>query len=393
MLDLKLLNNELIARKDDIIKFEQKASSVSKEYMDRLPAIDSMDRPVNRQLPGYSGCKILEEGPLLHPFTTRFLSRQDATDWAMRVLKNMTVAAVDGSQIYPSRQFSVPIGLAQAGIVVNRHVSVGSFSSSSKMSLIIPGDFEDAGGMYAYSQAPVSLKRHELECDRIVEFMRSEPGSIVFFDGSIVMSFINQIDDDKIRSRYADAIVSILNASIETKTPVVAYTDMSLNKDLINMMRLYFRLPPTSHLTDTYLLKGLLKWGDRTRTFICDRDDRPVKNSDASNKNNRSVLDLYGDHRDTIAFFYIQSSGGLPSKVEIPLWCHDAGMIDRIADVVRAQCIVRPGYPDIIHRSHDYCKIGHADADMFNGVIESFAGRNNVKIYKSAKEFNKLLEA
>ena len=172
--------------------------------------------------------------------------------------------------------------------------------------------------------------------------MHENPGKLVFLDGSLVISFINQFDD-KIRQKYADSIVEILKASEMTHTPVAAYTDMSLNKDIVTLMKKHFKLRPTTHLTDAYLIKDLFKWGDRTRAFLSDRDDR-MKMNDATN-DNPSVLDLYGPYKDSIAFFYIQSSGGLPSKVEMPKWAFEAGMADYVADVVRAECIIRPGIP------------------------------------------------
>ena len=260
----------------------------------------------------------------------------------MSVLKDQTIAAVDGSQILPSRRYSVPIGVAQAGLVINQHTGLDGFSTSQKLSIIIPKDFEDQGGVSAYSQTPVSLRRHQLECEQIIRFMHENPGKLVFLDGSLVMSFINQFDE-QIRKLYADSIVELLKASEETRTPVAAYTDMSLNKDIVTLMKKHFKLRPTTHLTDAHLIKDLFKWGDRTRAFLSDRDDR-MKTNDVSNEN-PSVLDLYGPYRDTIAFFYIQSSGGLPSKVEMPKWAFEAGMADDIADVVRAECIIRPDTP------------------------------------------------
>ncbi len=322
MLDLKLLSNELSDRKDDIVGFEQEASDLMDSYKLKLSAMDFLDKKINDPLGQYSGSKVLEEGPFIRRYRQQFVSRSKATDWAMEILKDKTIAAVDGSQILPSRRYSVPIGVAQAGLVINRHTRPDGFSTSQKLSLIIPSDFDDYNGVSAYSQTPVSLKRHQLECEQIIRFMHESPGNLVFLDGSLVMSFINQFDD-KIRKGYVDSIVELLKASEETRSPVAAYTDMSLNKDIVTLMKKHFKLRPTTHLTDAHLIKDLFKWGDRTRAFLSDRDDR-MKMDGAANEN-PSVLDLYGPYRDTIAFFYIQSSGGLPSKVEMPKWAFEAG--------------------------------------------------------------------
>ena len=351
-------------------------------YADRLLLIDGLDRAFNVQLRPYSGCKVLEEGPLINRFGRAFTSRQEATDWALEVLKGRNVAAVDGSQIYPSRHISVPIGLVQACTVVNGHGD-GRFSASPKLHLMLPADFE-ANGSYVYSPAPVSTRRFELECRQIGAFMRASPGDMVFLDGSLVLSFIRPQEEGE-QAKYVAAVVELLDVAEETRSPLIAYTDMSMSKDLLTLMRQAFRLQPSGHMTDAFLISDRLRWGDRTRAFLADRDDRPARGQP-------STLDLYGRHRDGIAFFYIMSGGQLASKVEVPKWCFDDGLIDRIADTIRAECIVRPGYPDIIHRAHEHAAISFAETEMFRGMIDAFAAKHRIKIYKSAKELNKQLE-
>ena len=81
--------------------------------------------------------------------------------------------------------------------------------------------------------------------------MRSNPGDLVFFDGSLVLSFINQYADEKMRMKYVDAIVRVLKASEETRTPVAAYTDMPLNKDIVTLMYEYTSGCPRSRICPT----------------------------------------------------------------------------------------------------------------------------------------------
>jgi len=380
LLDLKLLLAEIAASKDDFVRYDEDVRSVKDAYMAKLPLIDGLDLSANDRLKKYSGCKVLEEGAHIRRFAPKFESRQRATDWALKVLQGRNLAAVDGSQIYPSPHYSLPVGLAQACTVMNGHKGKNSYSTTSTLKLMTPADMEESGG-YAYAQSPVSLKRFRMECDQIATFTDSCPGDAVFMDGSLVLSFITQTSPWE-QMRYVKSIHKILEASERNRSPVIAYTDMSLCKDLVTMMRFMFNLPPTTHLCDAFLVREELNWGDRTRVFLCDRDDRP---SDSQ----PSVLDLYGDRRDTIAFFYINSSGGLPSKVEIPSWCANQGLTDQIADIIRAECIVRPGYPDIIHRAHEYVTINNAESGLFENVIDTMAQKHQINLFKSAKELNK----
>ncbi len=382
MLDLKLLSGELDARKEEIIGYDSETSPVGKLYADKLRLLDDLDISFNAQLDMYSGSKVLEAGPFVHRFGHAFESRQDATDWALDVLKDRNVAAVDGSQVYPSRHISVPIGLVQACTVMNSHNGERRFSTSSKLHLMLPADFEE-NGSYVFAQAPVSTKRFELECKQIGEFMKEHPGDMAFLDGSLVLSFTGQ-QEEKEQARYIKAITDLLDVSEETRSPLIAYTDMSMSKDILTFMRYAFRLQPSGHLTDAFLISDRFRWGDRTRAFTCDRDDRLQKGQ-------HSTLDLYGRHRDNVVFFFIMSGGHLVSKVEVPKWCYDEGLIEQIADTLRAECIIRPGYPDIIHRAHEYASISFAETEMFRGMIDAFAAKHRIKIYKSAKELNKQL--
>ncbi|CAJ37869.1 conserved hypothetical protein [Methanocella arvoryzae MRE50] len=371
---------EISDSRDQFMEFDADVKSVCEEYRAKLPVIDSLDSSINTSLRKYSGCKVLEEGAFVRRFMQKFESRQQATDWALETLKGTTIGAVDGSQIFPSPALSMPVGLAQACTVTNGHTGKNSYSTTSMLKLMTPAELKEAGG-YAYAQSPVSLKRFEMEYGQIVAFTEAHPGNVVFMDGSLVLSFITQMNSED-QTRYIDAVGRVMEASERNKSPVVAYTDMSMSQDLITMMRLFFKLTPTSNLTDAFVIKETLNWGDRTRAFLCDRDDR-------MGNGNPSVLDLYGKHRDSIAFFYLNASGALPSKVEVPVWCVKEGLLDRITDIIRAECIIRPGYPDIIHRAHEYATINNAESGLFESVIDSMARKHKLNLFKSAKELNK----
>jgi len=75
--------------------------------------------------------------------------------------------------------------------------------------------------------------------------------------------------------------------------------------------------------------------------------------------------------------------------VEFPKWAYEEGLADRIADAVRAECIVRP-VPDIIQRAHEYTSISQDEAGQFSRILDRFAAENQIKIYKrQLKEINK----
>src|SRR5215470_17400929 len=60
------------------------------------------------------------DGPPVLPFGRVFAHHEDARAWA-ECLRGMTTLAVDGSQLMPWRDASVPVALVQAGIFENPH--------------------------------------------------------------------------------------------------------------------------------------------------------------------------------------------------------------------------------------------------------------------------------
>jgi len=212
--------------------------------------------------------------------------------------------------------------------------------------------------------------------------MRMNPGDIVFLDGSLVLSFINELADEKIRRGYVDAIVSVLRTSGETKTPVAAYTDMPLNKDIVTLMKKYFRLPPVTHLSDAHLIRGQLNWADRTRTFVSDRDDKGREISQSWTCMGLTVTrspSFIFNRRGACRRRWSSRSGpmrkGWPTVSPMPL--------GRSASSGRV--------PDIIQRAHEYTAISQDEAGQFSRILDRFAAENQIKIYKSAKEINKRL--
>jgi hypothetical protein len=153
-------------------------------------------------------------------------------------------------------------------------------------------------------------------------------------------------------------------------------------RDVTLMMHHIFKLKK-SKLSDTHLFSNIL-WGERTAAFLCDRDDRRGGDS-------RAVLDYYGRFRNNIAFFYMRMSNGLPVRVEFPSWAYQADQVDKIADIIRAECVIRGNYPDILMRAHDAALIRVSEHTLFYGMLDNFCKAHGIKIHKSAKHIHKMV--
>jgi hypothetical protein len=66
-------------------------------------------------------------------------------------------------------------------------------------------------------------------------------------------------------------------------------------------------------------------------------------------------------------------------------------MVDNIADIIRAECVIRSNYPDILMRAHEAAVIRMSEHDLFYGMLENFCKVNGIQIHRSAKDFHKML--
>jgi len=77
--------------------------------------------------------------------------------------------------------------------------------------------------------------------------------------------------------------------------------------------------------------------------------------------------------------------------VEFPGWVYQEGMVDKIADIIRAECVIRSNYPDILMRAHEAALIRRSEHELFYGMLDNFCRAHGIKINKSAKHFHKMM--
>ncbi|MCZ7393944.1 MAG: DNA double-strand break repair nuclease NurA [Candidatus Methanoperedens sp.] len=378
MIDLKNISLQFDAKLAAIKSYDVERSELTEEYRKELAKWTSIDISMNGRLPSYSGAKILEEGKLIHPFQYNWKNRHEAMEWVDSVLCGVAVGAVDGSQIYSDKNFEMPIAVLQASCIFNRHTDKREYKQETEAAIITPDEFE-AASVYSFGSEYVDARRFSMECDSIIALIREHEKLCVLLDGALILSHINVLNRN-IRQIYINAIIKLLDASKKTENPVIGFIDTTMPRDITLMMHFFFKLKK-SKLSDTHLFSSLL-WGERTAAFVCDRDDRRGGES-------RSVLDNYESFRNDIAFFYMRLSSGLPARVEFPAWAYEKGLVDKIADIIRAQCVIRGNYPDILMRAHDAAIIRLNEHTLFYGMFDNFCKAHGIKIHKSAKYFHK----
>lgn len=378
MLDLKALSQQLDSKLWVIKSYDTQHSESIHEYRHELKKIEIINPEMNERLSKYSGAKLLESGKLIRRFAFKWKNRHDAMAWVDSVLSGNAVGAVDGSQIY-SDYYEIPVAVLQTSGVLNKHTKNSYYKQHTKLMILTPDEFERMK-VYSFGSEFVDACRFSLECQHAMQLMK-EHDIYILLDGGLLLSHINVLNKN-IRDIYIKAITRLLETSENTCNPVIGFIDAAMPRDITLMMHLLFGLKK-SKLSDTYLFSNL-SWGERTAAFLCDRDDR-------RNENSTSVLDNYGRFRNRIAFFYTKISKSLPARIEFPVWVYEKGMVDKIADIVRAECIIRGGYPDILMRAHEAALIRMNEHSLFYGMFENFCKMHGIELHRRAKSVHKMI--
>ena len=340
-----------------------------------------------------------EEDPIapIYPFGRDFSSHEQARQWA-ECIEGITTLAVDGSQLQPWRDASIPVALIQVGLFANPHAQGRPYTKDVRMEVLAPDEIMEESkressdpDSYPYSEMQVTLRRYCLEvetlCNQMEQYAHTRrPGDpahspVVFFDGSLVVSFALTMPSPY-RERYIESAVSLLRTSEECRVPLIGYIDTSYARDIITMLRRLDAMQPhptlrdTKKIHDALLWQGRLHWGDRTPAMICARGD---------------VLEGYGPYRESIAFCYLQTSTSRPpTRLEFPRWLLDDGVLEPVLDVVRAEVIAGgSGYPYAIETADAVSVITVQDRMEFYAQFQEFVKHQGLTFTFSTKAASK----
>ena len=334
-------------------------------------------------------------GPLF-PFGRQFANHEQARAWA-ECIEGVTTIAVDGSQLQPWRDASIPVALIQVGLFANPHAQGHPYIKDVRLEVLSPDEIMEASRVetsdpdsYPYSEVQVTLRRYLLEvetlCNQMEQFARERRhdapahSPVFFFDGSLVVSFALTMPSPY-RERYISAAVSLLKTSEQCRVPLIGYIDTSYARDIISMlyrldmMEDHPRLRETKKIHDALLWQDVMRWGDRTPAMICARGD---------------VLEGYGEYRESVAFCYLKTTATQPpARLEFPRWLLDDGILDPVIDVVRAEIIAGNGYPYAIETADAVAVITQQDRAEFYAQFQEFMKRQGLDFTFSRKAVSK----
>jgi hypothetical protein len=322
------------------------------------------------------------------PFGQRWQTHQEARLWALQTLQDRPVAAVDGSQITPSKELNIPVGAVQVGWYINYHAAGGryikdvEFEVLGPQELLDPGEAEDAGDR-TLPNWRVNQVRFVRECERLCTLMADSAGRpeasrpLCFFDGSFIVSFAGQMRPERARP-YVTAVEELLACSERYRTPVVAFVDRSYSRDFVTLVDLLAAASSPLALSDAALLDRLLpEWGDRCPLFYCARDD-------ALSREGRAL------YYPEVAFSYVRlTRDRTPARVEMPRWLVEEGRAAAVLDLVRAECVVGAGYPYAVETADALAVISQPDRERFYALFEQFVQRSGLNLVQARKAASK----
>ena len=324
------------------------------------------------------------------PFGRHWDNHEEARAWALEVLTERPVAAVDGSQIPPTKDFSIPVGAIQIGWFINPHKAGAPYVKNVSFTVLSPNELdEDIGAVADDSAMPswrVTQDRFIGECDQLCKIMADyadapkQAKPLCFFDGSLIVSFAIQLREGRAQP-YLAAVRKLIDASRDTRVPLVAFVDRSFSHDFVNLVDIVSgtqlgKEPLT--ISDAGLLEDYLpNWGDRSPLFYCDRNDNLRREYDPK---------LYND----VAFTYMRlTRDRVPARIEMPHWIVDEGLADDVMDLVRAECVVGGGYPYAAETADALAVISHADRERFYSLFEQFAQKSGLELVQARKASSK----
>jgi hypothetical protein len=324
------------------------------------------------------------------PFTQSWLNHREARTWALDILLNRPVLAVDGSQMTPSKDFSPPVGAVQVGWFINEHRPGGGYVKDVEFEILSPDELSDeADGIQDrqdnnFPNQNVNCQRFVRECEKLCELMEQYADAPVahkplcYFDGSFIISFAGQMRP-KNALPYRRAVQNLLDCSEKTQVPLVGFVDSSFSHDIVRLMETLFEKSERLGITDGSLLASLLpNWGDRSPFFECARADALSTEGNATFYTN-------------VVFTYIRLTGDRPpARVEMPRWLLEAGRADEISDLVRAECVVgASGYPYAIETADAVAVISQEDLQRFYALFQRWGEEQGFTVTQAHKAVSK----
>ncbi|HEY9640372.1 MAG TPA: DNA double-strand break repair nuclease NurA [Coleofasciculaceae cyanobacterium] len=378
------IHDLLTAKREDFAAFNQEAWQQLQEYQFHLKKLcatgeDEVQELLEMHIADV-GARLLEtlERANVGVIASHLVwqNREQSAAWVRDRLTGIKTFAVDGSQIYPGKDLSIPVALVQIGWFENPHLPTGEYEKDIALDIMTPADLH-VGNSGQPVDRKVNMRRFQMETERLIDYMATHAYAqdcLVFLDGSLIATFAEAFELES-RQVYVACLLELLRASQTYRVPLVAYIDTSYAQDLKVMLQKLFDLPESQSIHDAQLLNKYMEWGDRTPLFLCERS---------------GILEDYKEHRRQIAFTYLKTTReNYPARLEMPLWMYEEGLQEQIIDWVRGEVIIGNGYPYVIETADQTAVLQAADRQAFFRILQNWADQEGLNLRFSRKMVSK----
>src|SRR5262245_11409106 len=384
---------QLQSKRDQFVAFEDSFQDEAGRYLEALDRMSMLPgseltrrlAPVNT--PGALPTAEFDAAAGLRvEFPHKWKNHQEAREWAFDALLDHPTFAVDGSQIRPDDDFSIPVAAVQVAWFENRHTTDGRYVKDARFEVLTPEDLTvEFGDDRVISEQQVNLRRFELEieslCASMTKLGDSSKLAVAFFDSSLAISFADRLQGEA-QERHVRAMLELLRTSERTGVPLVGYIDGSRARDLVNMVASLFKLNDAEKIHDAWLVASRLTWGARTPMFVCARG--------GADRKQQGILEKFEEYRRGVGFVYLKTSATAPpARLEIPLWVLERGLLDQVISLVIAEVVVGNGYPYVIQSADAAAVINSRDRDAFYAIFQRFAREQEIDLRISQKTASK----
>ncbi len=399
MLYRELLTSELDKQRDDFRRFSDSQASDLTDYLHKLKRLTETSFAEIRQTltDKNAGAIPADEFDKLKTFSANFAeswaNHEEARAWANEILQNRTTFAADGSQLFSERDVSLPVGAIQIGWFENPHSAAQRYEKSAYFEILSPEVLLQEQDEPINPETRVGERRFHAEVEKAGEFlqkkkgwrMRGEKMPLAFFDGTLLVSF--SLPQTDLQETFIKRMVGLVKLSRETEVPIIGYVDRSYARDLMNLLDTLDNAQTSKKQTlyDASILNAstgtfsqtLENWGDRTCFCFSKRKGLSAFLDEATGE-------------PLVGFTYLQTTGdGAPARIDVPVWIYEAGLLDELLNVVRAECVIGLGYPYALETADQTAVITMRDREVFLRALQDFAMREKLNFNVSRKAASK----
>ena len=330
--------------------------------------------------------------------------------------RHISVAATDGSQIFPDRHEISSCYLINIGYILLHYGTGEKPLMSSRPTLFYREEdtYQEWGGRkMSANRELVGFQRGLMEFTELAELALAahEEGHpvLALSDGTLILWNLEGKPQD-FKEMHLQTTLQAMEELRLARVPVAGYISLPGSQEIVNALKVGLcpltvsncdhcpykgenqlgmdpdevaalkrdmwggrALPctPVEGVGDAALLRQVLKPGERTGLCL----------------STSKILDEYGPHR--IYFFYVHV-GDEVGRVEIPEWvAQDGELLDMVHACVSDQAEKGQGYPVALSEAHERAVVRGADREAFYRFLRDMFVKNNIKARVSTKSYKK----